>query len=128
MVQGDIFSFSLSLSLLLPLHHLDNLKKLKEICHESVATYVFGFGDFLDVLQAPYYEEELVPLLKQQKVLYFTHADSRLANNDLPDSIQQLRCRANYHALKFVGPIRTLGQTLVERIQQDAPYIALHLR
>jgi hypothetical protein len=80
------------------------------------------------VLQAPYYEEELVPLLKQQKVLYFTHADSRLANNDLPDSIQQLRCRANYHALKFVGPIRTLGQTLVERIQQDAPYIALHLR
>jgi len=78
--------------------------------------------------KAPYYEEELVPLLKQQKVLYFTHADSRLANNDLPDSIQQLRCRANYHALKFVGPIRTLGQTLVERIQQDAPYIALHLR
>jgi hypothetical protein len=78
-------------------------------------------------LQAPYYEE-LVPLLQQQKVLYFTHADSRLANNNLPDSIQQLRCHANYHALRFAEPIQTLGRTLVERLQQDGPYIALHLR
>jgi hypothetical protein len=78
-------------------------------------------------LQAAYYEQ-LVPLLQQQKVLYFTHADSRLANNDLPDSIQQLRCHANYHALRFAEPIQTLGRTLVERLQQDGPYIALHLR
>lgn len=78
--------------------------------------------------QAPYYEKELVPLLKESKVLYFTHADSRLANNDLPDYIQQLRCRVNYRALKYSEPIRQLADTLTNRMREDSPYLALHLR
>lgn len=78
--------------------------------------------------KAPYYEKELVPLLKESKVLYFTHADSRLANNDLPDYIQQLRCRVNYRALKYSEPIRQLADTLTNRMREDSPYLALHLR
>lgn len=78
--------------------------------------------------QAPYYETELVPLLEQSKVLYFTHADSRLANNDLPDYIQQLRCRVNYRALRYSEPIRHLANTLTNRLRDDNPYLALHLR
>ncbi|KAH7296341.1 hypothetical protein KP509_26G019800 [Ceratopteris richardii] len=78
--------------------------------------------------KAAYYKEQILPLLKKRKVLYFTHADSRLANNDLPFAIQRLRCRVNYRALKFVEPIQQLGATLVKRMKTDAPYIALHLR
>ncbi|KAI5084226.1 hypothetical protein GOP47_0000395 [Adiantum capillus-veneris] len=78
--------------------------------------------------QAAYYKEEILPLLKQHKVLYFTHADARLANNDLPDAIQRLRCRVNYRALQFVDPIQRLGETLIKRIQTETPFIALHLR
>ncbi|KAG0567481.1 hypothetical protein M758_7G140400 [Ceratodon purpureus] len=78
--------------------------------------------------KAPYYKNEMVSLLKQHKVLSFTHADSRLANNDLPDEVQRLRCRSNYLALKYAEPIRQLAQTLIERIGKDGPYIALHLR
>ena len=62
------------------------------------------------------------------QVVQLTKFDYRLSNM-LDEELQKLRCRANYHALRFVKPIEDLGHRLVKRMRNMAKrYIAIHLR
>ncbi|KAG8374717.1 hypothetical protein BUALT_Bualt10G0025000 [Buddleja alternifolia] len=75
-----------------------------------------------------YYLEQVLPILMRRRVLQLTKFDYRLAN-DLDEDLQKLRCRVNYHALRFTKPIRNLGQRLVTRMRKMAKrFIAVHLR
>uniref|UniRef100_A0A2N9FGW9 O-fucosyltransferase family protein n=1 Tax=Fagus sylvatica TaxID=28930 RepID=A0A2N9FGW9_FAGSY len=75
-----------------------------------------------------YYLDQVLPILLRRRVVQLTKFDYRLANN-LDDELQKLRCRVNYHALRFTKPIHELGQRLVLRMQQMATrFIAIHLR
>ncbi|KAL6291044.1 hypothetical protein ACE6H2_008554 [Prunus campanulata] len=75
-----------------------------------------------------YYKQQMVSLLQKHQVLKFTLTDSRLANN-VATSIQRLRCRVLFKALKFTAEIEQLGMKLVDRLKNNGSrYIALHLR
>lgn len=57
-----------------------------------------------------------------------TKFDYRLAS-DLDEDLQKLRCRVNYHALRFTKPIQSLGQRVVKKMRKMAKrFIAVHLR
>ncbi|KAL5817587.1 hypothetical protein ACOSQ3_025965 [Xanthoceras sorbifolium] len=75
-----------------------------------------------------YYLDQVLPILFRRRVVQLTKFDYRLAN-DLDDDLQKLRCRVNYHALRFTKPIQKLGQKLVVRMRKMAKrFIAVHLR
>ncbi|XVE57641.1 hypothetical protein DITRI_Ditri04bG0106100 [Diplodiscus trichospermus] len=75
-----------------------------------------------------YYQDQVLPILKRRRVLQLTKFDYRLANN-IDEELQKLRCRANFHALRFTKPIQELGQKLVMRMREMAErFIAVHLR
>ncbi|XP_059314471.1 O-fucosyltransferase 6-like [Lycium ferocissimum] len=74
------------------------------------------------------YETRILPILKKKHAVQLTKFDYRLSNR-LDTDLQKLRCRVNYHALKFTDPIIEMGRKLVERIRMKSKhFVALHLR
>jgi hypothetical protein len=62
------------------------------------------------------------------QVIRLTKFDYRLANR-LQTDLQKLRCRVNYHALRFTAPIQEMGEKLIQRMRERSKhFIALHLR
>ncbi|KAJ6680926.1 O-FUCOSYLTRANSFERASE 16 [Salix koriyanagi] len=74
------------------------------------------------------YQNRVLPVLLKRHAIQLTKFDYRLANK-LDTQLQKLRCRVNYHALKFTNPILRMGEKLVHRMRMKSKhFIALHLR
>ncbi|KAJ0010568.1 hypothetical protein Pint_34134 [Pistacia integerrima] len=75
-----------------------------------------------------FYESHVLPVLNKKHAVQLTKFDYRLSNN-LDSDLQKLRCRVNYHALRFTDSILEMGKLLVERMRMKSKhFIALHLR
>ncbi|KAJ4746739.1 O-fucosyltransferase family protein [Rhynchospora pubera] len=75
-----------------------------------------------------YYLYQVLPILRRRHALQLTKFDYRLTNR-LDDELQKLRCRANFHALRFTSSIENMGQKLVQKMRNmSSRYVAVHLR
>ncbi|KAL3843325.1 hypothetical protein ACJIZ3_000728 [Penstemon smallii] len=76
------------------------------------------------------YQTRILPIFSKKRVqaVQLTKFDYRLSNR-LDIDLQKLRCRVNYHALRFTDPILEMGHKLVQRMRAKSKhFIALHLR
>ncbi|XP_052189196.1 O-fucosyltransferase 16-like [Diospyros lotus] len=74
------------------------------------------------------YQTRVLPNLLKKHAVQLNKFDYRLSNR-LDTDLQKLRCRVNYHALKFTDSIIEMGEKLVHRMRMRTKhYIALHLR
>ncbi|GAQ81683.1 O-fucosyltransferase family protein [Klebsormidium nitens] len=75
-----------------------------------------------------FYVEHALPLLRSKGQLELRKFDFRLADR-IDEDLQKLRCRVNFHALRFTPTLETIGRRLVSAVSKDRkPFVALHLR
>ncbi|MQL89600.1 hypothetical protein Taro_022179 [Colocasia esculenta] len=79
-----------------------------------------------------YYIQKVLPKLLEFGAVRIAPFSSRLAHT-VPPAIQRLRCLANFEALRFSQPIRTLAENMIDRMVRNSSmsggkYISVHLR
>ncbi|XWS34702.1 hypothetical protein CRYUN_Cryun21dG0060400 [Craigia yunnanensis] len=81
---------------------------------------------------AQFYIDNVLPRIKEKKIMALKPFVDRLGYDNVPPEINRLRCRVNYHALKFLPEIEQMADLLVLRMRNRTgspnPYMALHLR
>ncbi|XP_021767261.1 uncharacterized protein At1g04910-like [Chenopodium quinoa] len=79
-----------------------------------------------------YYLQKVLPKLLSLGAVRVAPFSNRLANT-VPPEVQGLQCLANFEALRFSQPIRSLAEVMVQRMIQRSSksggkYVSVHLR
>ncbi|XP_072953353.1 O-fucosyltransferase 24-like [Typha angustifolia] len=92
------------------------------LMRRRVRAPVMPFNAGEDWVRSNYVEK-----LSKDSVLLLRAFDSRLAKN-LTSDLQKLRCKVAFEALRFQRWIEEIADRLVRRMEEEGPYMALHLR
>ncbi|CAN8276815.1 unnamed protein product [Cochlearia groenlandica] len=111
-------------------HLSKDVKIIKELPKEEESRLMIG----LQSMRVPRkctpscYMQRVLPVLNKKHIVQLSKFDYRLSN-DLDTELQKLRCRVNYHALRYTDSINMMGKLLVDRMRNKAKhFVALHLR
>ncbi|KAG9444201.1 hypothetical protein H6P81_015541 [Aristolochia fimbriata] len=129
---GDIFDEE---------YFIDSLKNhvrvVKELPEDVLQQFDYNISSIVNLRvkawSSPgHYIHKVLPKLKDLGAVRIAPFSNRLAHA-VPHHLQALRCLANYQALRFSQPIRTLGEKMVERMVTNSSlsggkYISVHLR
>ncbi|PIN19077.1 hypothetical protein CDL12_08246 [Handroanthus impetiginosus] len=75
-----------------------------------------------------WYTTDALKKMKEHGAIYLTPFSHRLAEEIDNPEYQRLRCRVNYHALRFKPHIMELSNSIVNRLRAQGHFMAIHLR
>ncbi|KAK9991424.1 hypothetical protein SO802_026409 [Lithocarpus litseifolius] len=75
-----------------------------------------------------WYTTDALEKMKEHDAIYLTPFSHRLAEEIDNPEYQRLRCRVNYHALRFKPHIMKLSQSIVDKLRSQGHFMSIHLR
>lgn len=93
-------------------------QELQSLDLEAIGSLVTD-ADVVKEAKPSFYKKYILPILHKNRVVHFLGFGNRLASDPLPLQVQRLRCRCNFHALKFVPKIEETGALLIRRMRQN---------
>lgn len=115
----------------------NNVRIIKELPEDILERFDHNISNIVNLRvkawsSPKYYLQRVLPKLLQMGAVRIAPFSNRLAHA-VPSNIQDFRCLANYEALRFSQPIRTLAERMVDRMITNSSvnggkYISVHLR
>ncbi|XP_034697053.1 O-fucosyltransferase 15-like [Vitis riparia] len=93
-------------------------KELQSLDLEAIGSVVTDV-DIMKESKLSFYRKNILPILLQKRVVHFVGFGNRLAFDPIPFELQRLRCRCNFHALRFVPKIQETGALLLKKMRQN---------
>ncbi|KAI5331356.1 PREDICTED: At1g04910 [Prunus dulcis] len=90
---------------------------LKSLDLEAIGSLITD-ADLVKEAKPIDYIRVVLPLLLRNRIVHLLGYGNRLGFDPLPSELQRLRCKCNFHALKFVPEIQHVGSLLVRRIRK----------
>ncbi|RZC68760.1 hypothetical protein C5167_031943 [Papaver somniferum] len=75
-----------------------------------------------------WYKTVALEAMKEHGAIYLTPFSHRLEEEIDNAEYQRLRCRVNYHALRFKPQIMKLSQAIVSKLRSQGHFMSIHLR
>ncbi|OVA19998.1 GDP-fucose protein O-fucosyltransferase [Macleaya cordata] len=91
--------------------------ELQSLDLEAIGSVVTD-ADIMKEAKPSFYLKHILPILLQNRVVHLVGFGNRLAFDPIPFDLQRLRCRCNFHALRFVPKIQETGALLLKRLRQ----------
>ncbi|KAL8461523.1 hypothetical protein ACS0TY_032852 [Phlomoides rotata] len=117
---GDIYQEGFFISYLKP-----DIRVVRELPMELQSLDLEAIGsmvtdtDIMKEAKPSFYLKYILPILHLNRVVHFVGFGNRLASDPIPHQLQRLRCRCNFHALRFVPKIEEAGALLIQRMRRN---------
>ncbi|KAH6777276.1 O-fucosyltransferase family protein [Perilla frutescens var. hirtella] len=117
---GDIYQEDYFIDYLKP-----DIRIVKELPMELQSLDLEAMGsmvtdtDIMKEAKPSFFLKYILPILHLNRVVHFVGFGNRLASDPVPHQLQKLRCRCNFHALRFVPKIQEAGALLIQRMRQN---------